>query len=480
MPTLPDTLLERAAAVAGLGGSATTFAALDGDELTRAASAIAELRHCVDQFAALAAGEIAHRSRQELGHRGLAQQAGFLNPIAMIQAVAHVSRHDATRLVEAGTMIAEAEFAEAVFVSAAADAGAAGADGAASRVLSWRERLAAAVTEGALSLDAMDAIRRVLCEVTSCDDDTLNAVADELVDAARGLTPDQVHRRARQARDIIDAEGIARREKEQRDLRSVRTWWDATGMHRGSWRLAPEDGALVAEAFAQILSPRRGGPRFVDPAARATAEDLLNDDRTDEQVAADAFVDTVRLAVDADPGTLFGVRRPCVRVVVTADRLEKRTGPGHLEGRNDAVSTPTIERTICNTGVISVGFDSDGQCVNVGRDRRLFTERQRIGLAVRDGGCRFPGCDRPPSYCEAHHINPWASGNGRTDVADGILLCRRHHLLIHDNHWEVRRDRADYLLVPPRSVDPTQNPIPLPSRSPAMGDLARQPAPARA
>ncbi|MEP6482771.1 MAG: HNH endonuclease signature motif containing protein [Rhodoglobus sp.] len=42
---------------------------------------------------------------------------------------------------------------------------------------------------------------------------------------------------------------------------------------------------------------------------------------------------------------------------------------------------------------------------------------------MRDGGCRFPGCDRPPSWCEAHHIVPWSHG-GRTDLADGLLLCR--------------------------------------------------------
>ncbi len=334
----------------------------------------------------------------------------------------------------------------------------------------WQRRLANAMVDGRVSLDKVDAIRRVMSDITSKSDAAIADAVSGLIDAASGMSPEQVSREAKRARDLLDREGIACREKAQRDLRSVRTWWDANGMHCGTWRLAPEDGALVAEAFAQILSPRRGGPRFVDPEARATAEQVIADPRTDEQISADALCDMIRLAVDADPGTLFGVRRPAIRVVVTADRLESVDGHGHLEGRLDAVSMATIDRHLCNTGIVSIAFDSDGRCVNVGRDQRLFTERQRTGMSVRDGGCLFTGCDRPPSYCESHHINPWAAKKGNTDIADGVLLCRRHHLLIHNNGWEVLRDGGVYLLKPPRDVDPEQVLIPMPSRS-AVADV---------
>lgn len=490
MPTPADTLRDHAATVADLGGTADAFAALDSAQLTAATRSIATLRQAVDRFAALAAAEVARRSRHELGHQGLAQRAGFLNPIAMIQSVAQVGRQEAARMVEAGALLADAHFAaragesadervseivgERVGGGGAGDAtgGDPAAGTASSRASDWRALLAAALSAGTLSLDAMDAIRRVLIDVTGAGEEDLVLVAEQLIAAASSLSPDQLFRRARQARDLIDEEGIARREKQQRDLRSVRTWWDSNGMHCGSWRLASEDGTLVAEAFAQILSPRRGGPRFIDPAARAAAQDLVDDQRTDEQISADAFAEIVRIAADADPGTLFGSRRPAVRVIVTADRLEKREGAGHIEGRVDSVSMPTIERQICDTGVIAIEFDRDGQCMNVGREKRLFTQRQRIGLALRDGGCLFPGCDRPPSYCEAHHIDPWAAAHGRTDIADGVLLCRRHHLLIHDNRWQVVREDARYLLRPPPEIDPIQKLIPMPSRSPVMQEIA--------
>jgi hypothetical protein len=105
---------------------------------------------------------------------------------------------------------------------------------------------------------------------------------------------------------------------------------------------------------------------------------------------------------------------------------------------------------------------------------RGFTAVQRIALAARDGGCRFPGCDRPASWCEAHHIDQWERDNGRTDVADGILLCRHHHMLIHNYSWRIRRDGAEYFLIPPRERDPNQTPIPMPSKSHALADLYRR------
>ena len=495
MSRLSIPLLESATVVAVFGEFDDAFARMDSAQLRWAVGAIAQLRRHVDQFAALAAGEVAHRSRHELGHQGFAQKAGFVSPVAMLQVEAQPSKHEATRLVEMGTMLAEVDASQRLLDAASDPQGDRVTDPASDSLFAeaiaacgvlvpeWQTILATAVTDGRLSLNKVDAIRRVMTEIPTVHDSAANSVfrataitnaVIELIESAPHLSPEQLFRHAKQARDVLDADGIARRERQQHDLRSVRTWWDATtGMHCGSWRLAPEDGALVAEAFQQILSPRRGGPRFVHADEKRTADNLVADARTDEQITADAFTAMIRLAVDADPGTLFGSRRPAVRVIVTADRLEKPGGHGHLEGLHEPVSMSTIDRNLCDTGVISIAFDQDGHCVNVGREQRLFTSRQRIGLAARDGGCRFPGCERPPSYSEAHHINPWKAKAGKTDINDGILLCRRHHLLIHSNHWAVSRDGATYWLTPPSNIDPAQQRIEIPTRSPAMEDMRR-------
>jgi hypothetical protein len=159
--------------------------------------------------------------------------------------------------------------------------------------------------------------------------------------------------------------------------------------------------------------------------------------------------------------------------LVTDHDLRARRGLARLEGQSPAASIATAERHICSAGTVPVLFDGK-QVIDVGRELRLYNTRQRIGLAARDGGCRFPGCDRPPSWCEAHHINEWQRDNGRTSIEDGVLLCRHHHLLVHNNGWRVTRNGDEYFLVPPAREDPLQRAIPAPSKSAALRQLVAQ------
>jgi hypothetical protein len=151
--------------------------------------------------------------------------------------------------------------------------------------------------------------------------------------------------------------------------------------------------------------------------------------------------------------------------------LAQRTGHGRIEGCNTPVSIETVERIACTTGTITITFDETGQPINLGREQRLYTHHQRIALAARDGGCRWPNCDRPPGGSEAHHIRHWKRDHGETNLPDGLLLCRHHHLLLHNNHWEIRRENSDYWLIPPPDIDPAQVPRLMPSKSAALRDL---------
>jgi hypothetical protein len=71
------------------------------------------------------------------------------------------------------------------------------------------------------------------------------------------------------------------------------------------------------------------------------------------------------------------------------------------------------------------------QVLDLGYTRRYFTPAQRLALALRDGGCSYPGCTVPPQWCEAHHVVPWSQG-GPTDLSNGVLLCGRHHTRVHE------------------------------------------------
>jgi predicted restriction endonuclease len=67
---------------------------------------------------------------------------------------------------------------------------------------------------------------------------------------------------------------------------------------------------------------------------------------------------------------------------------------------------------------------------------------------VRDKGCRFPGCDRPPHWTDGHHIKHSADG-GRTEVANLLSMCRRHHRFVHEKGWMVGVDEVGNPVITP-------------------------------
>jgi hypothetical protein len=88
-------------------------------------------------------------------------------------------------------------------------------------------------------------------------------------------------------------------------------------------------------------------------------------------------------------------------------------------------------------GVIPKVLDGQSVVLDQGRSARLFTPAQRIAMSDRDHGCTYPGCDRPPGWTEAHHLDHWADG-GSTDLNRGALLCARHHHWVHQNNLDGR------------------------------------------
>lgn len=189
----------------------------------------------------------------------------------------------------------------------------------------------------------------------------------------------------------------------------------------------------------------------------------MDDPRTNEQLTYDLIIDTIRAGTLADATPVFGARRPGVRVVITADALTRtrddaaggRPAVGHSEDGTTALPAWLIDQHACTSGQVPVVIDRDGNPLFLGREQRLFSPRQRVALAVRDGGCRWRGCDRPSSYCEAHHIDHYTRDEGRTDVDRGILLCRFHHMQLHHGGWRITRDgTGDFVLHPPGGATP--------------------------
>ncbi|MBX3194530.1 MAG: DUF222 domain-containing protein [Microbacteriaceae bacterium] len=379
-------------------------------------------RRTIDTGLARLAAEVQVRSSLELGYDGLAQRSGARTPDALVTRITGASGPEARTLVAVGTLLEDPA--------------------------PWLAPVASEVRAGRISVGAAGAIQSGLGTPTAdVAADDLTDAAERLATEARDLPPEKVARRAREARDELDEAGVADREAALRAKRYLRLTLLPDGMTRLNGLLDPESAALVTDAIDQVTAPRRGGPRFVDPAQKARAEAIVGDPRTTEQVALDALVDMVRIAGAADPGRVFGTRRPSVRVHVTQGDLDRRAGAASIEGQTASVSIATAERLGCADGYLPILFE-DGEPLRLGRSQRLFSRGQRDVLAAIWGGCAVPGCDRPPSWTEAHHTTPCSEG-GKTDVADGILLCRHHHMLVHNNGWRIRRRGTDYTLDPP-------------------------------
>lgn len=414
---------------------------VDGDLLALSREA-AQVRQLVDAHLTAIAGELARRSARELGGEGLAQRLGLRTVEELVRVTNRSTARDAGAAVRVGRMLA-------------------------TRDEPWLAPVSRSIIEEGLPVASADAIRSGLgAPSAAVSEAKLTDAAARLCADGAALDPDRLQRRARELRDELDLAGVAAREAALRDQRSLRVTKLANGLTRAVWTMDPETAAEFADVYDRATSPRRGGPRFVGDDDRRAAELILADERTTDQLASDVFLHLLRQGADADSSELLGSGGARISVHVTGAALATGVGAGHIEGQSSSVSLETVERLSCSGSVTEISFGADGQALDVGREQRLYTPRQRRALAARDGGCRAPGCDRPPSWTEAHHINHWVRDRGRTDIADGILLCRHHHLLFHNNGWEIERVGPAYWLVPPVSVDPGQRRILLEAKSP--------------
>jgi hypothetical protein len=393
-------------------------------------------RRRLDAAAAIIAGEITRRSSRAAGHDGLAQRVGARTPEKLVALLTGASGPESAALVAVGSAMSDQK--------------------------PWLRSVVDRVSAGELGIAAAAAITRGLGEpADAVDADALARAADKLVESARLLTPEKLAQRARRARDELDAEGVADREQALRARRYLRLIPQDDGMTRISGLLDPESAALVTDALDRVTMPRRGGVRFVDDAEKRRSAEIAHDPRTTGQLALDAVVQMIRRAAAVDDGTIFGIKAPAVRVHVRLADLQRGGGAAHVEGQSAGLSVGTVHRMICAHGVVPILFDHDGRAMNVGRTQRLFTARQRIALASRDGGCLIPGCDRPPSWTEAHHIDEWDAHDGRTDIDQGVSLCCHHHMWVHHGGRRIRFSDDGYALH-----EPGRAPLPLPSKHP--------------
>jgi hypothetical protein len=279
-----------------------------------------------------------------------------------------------------------------------------------------------ALEEGELPLPAAG----MLVEARDSDPEAFGRSEGQLVEAARLHSMPDLRRVVAFWREAAEKERSIGGDDRLRARRRLHASVTYLGMVRLDGDLDPETGETVMTALQAVL----------DFESRSRGED---DDRTPAQRRADALGEIARQWLDlADRPTVAG-ERPHVTVTVAADALDGG-GPGELDHAGPS-SSEVVRRLACDSAVMRVVLSARSEPLDVGRRRKVVPPSMRRAVIVRDRTCRFPGCDRPHPWCDAHHVVHWADG-GPTAASNLVLLCRRHHRLIH-RHGGFRLEIED-------------------------------------
>jgi hypothetical protein len=121
-----------------------------------------------------------------------------------------------------------------------------------------------------------------------------------------------------------------------------------------------------------------------------------------------------------------------VTMTVHVDAVSEGVGEPSEMDHVGPVNPAIARRITCDSGISRVVMAGRSEPLDVGRCTPLVPTAMRRAVVVRDRGCRFPGCDRPQAWCDAHHMVHWADG-GPTALQNLVLLCRRYHRMVHQH-----------------------------------------------
>ena len=331
--------------------------------------------------------------------------------------------------------------------------------------------VADAATAGAVLPGQADAITGVLDHLPDdLPDDTVDEAQALMVGFAathnatelRTLTRHLLETLCPDTADQLEADRLEREHRQARRDRHLTFTHD----HHGSVLIR---GSLPVAHAAPLI-------RIVDAYAAANrGVDALDPDAeyvTPAMRRADGLLTLVHHHAQQALAPTHGGDRPRIVVTLSYDALLQTATlagagqplGGHLVGSDQPVAASVLRQWLCDADLLPAVLGGPSDVLDVGRTQRLVTPTIRAALELRDQGCVFPGCDRPPAGCHAHHLTPWWAG-GPTSLENMALLCPHHHGIIEPSHdptadrWTIRlRPDGVSEVLPPRRVDPTQRP----------------------
>jgi len=184
----------------------------------------------------------------------------------------------------------------------------------------------------------------------------------------------------------------------------------------------------------------------LEPLAQPSGVGDLRDRR---RRMADALVELAHHGLDTEVAPQHSQQRPHLQVTTSMETLMGLPGSsaGELEF-SPPVPIATVQRLACDSSVSRLVFNAKSEIVDVGRKFRVANGAIRRALAARDQRCVWPGCERPASWTAAHHLKHWAHG-GATDLNNLVLICHRHHQMVHEHGWQLDRNESGEITAAP-------------------------------
>ncbi|RFA09268.1 hypothetical protein B7R54_08535 [Subtercola boreus] len=448
------------ALLASGGGGAAAPCGLADDALVAAVVQVESLGRIIDGLRVQVAGEVAARSAAEFGAEGLARSHNVRSVPKFLAAITGA---------RAETIMSRMKLASQVHTTMSL---------VGLPNLPRFPQVAEALARGELGVDAATSITRRLSEAAAKIGFTeeVSEAEGDLVALAQqtsggfGYSANQVDDLAIRCREHLDPDGAEPREADLHEKRYLELKAHRSGMTSIRGLLSPSMAAIVASALEPHTSPRIVAfppdlSDAADPSAPGDApvDGLTADTRTTGQKRVDALVNLLQVAAGRPEMPRLNGAAPTVNLHATLDDVVSGRGIGWIDGLTAPVPYSTVETLLCHADVITTLFGEHGQVLQHGKTRRLFTPAQNRALAARDGGCVWPGCDAPPSWCESHHVDGWLSDTnpgGLTDIDNGALLCHFHHSNVHKTHWKLTIRNGTPHLIPPDWLDWTQTPRP--------------------
>ena len=306
--------------------------------------------------------------------------------------------------------------------------------------------VAVAQAAGAINTDQAGVIARALGGMpTGVPVEKLEQVEQALVELAGKRNATDVAAAGRAARDRFEADNPEPRGQKQRRRRSLTAFQRDDGM--GSLR-----GDLTPGLLAKLLA-------VLTPLAAPRPADANGDDtRSYAQRLHDALEDLLDRFLRS--GTLpdCGGVPTTVAVTIPMSWLQEQTARVTTTLGVD-LSARQFLQIACEAEIIPVVLNDAGGVMSYGRSRRFATPAQTRAIAARDRGCTFPGCTRPPEWCQRHHVEEWVRDHGETDVDTMALLCGYHHRGFEGWGWSMFMHDGMPWWIPPTHLDPEQKPV---------------------